>query len=43
VSYLEYLDAERQLLDQELLLAQIRRQELTNVIALYRALGGGWQ
>ena len=43
VSYLEYLDAERQLLDQQLLLVQIRREELTNMITLYRALGGGWQ
>ena len=42
-SYLEYLDSERQLLDAQLLLVQIRRQELTNVVTLYRALGGGWQ
>jgi multidrug efflux system outer membrane protein len=42
-SYLEYLDSERQLLDAQLLLVQIRRQELTNIITLYRALGGGWQ
>jgi outer membrane protein, multidrug efflux system len=43
VSYLEYLDSERQLLDAELQLVEIRRQELTNVVSLYRALGGGWQ
>jgi len=43
VSYLEYLDSERQWLDAELLLVQIRRQELSNVVSLYRALGGGWQ
>ena len=43
VSYLEYLDSERQLLDAELLLVQVRRQELSNVVTLYRALGGGWQ
>jgi len=42
-SYLEYLDSERQLLDAQLQLVQIRRQELTNVVTLYRALGGGWQ
>ncbi len=42
-SYLECLDAERQLLDQQLQLVRIRREELTNVIVLYRALGGGWQ
>ena len=41
VSYLEYLDAERQLLDAQLQVVQARRQELTNVVALYRALGGG--
>src|ERR1017187_2648429 len=42
-SYLEYLDSERQLLDAQLQLVQIRRQELTNVVTLYRSLGGGWQ
>ena len=41
-SYLEYLDSERQLLDAELRLVQIRRDELTNTVILYRALGGGW-
>lgn len=42
-SYLEYLDSERQLLDAQLLLVQIRRQELINTVTLYRSLGGGWQ
>jgi len=42
-SYLEYLDSERQLLDAQLLLVQVRREELNNVVTLYRALGGGWQ
>ena len=42
-SYLEYLDSERQLLDAQLQLVQIRREELTNLVTLYRALGGGWQ
>ena len=42
-SYLEYLDSERQLLDAQLLLVQIRPQEMTNFITLYIALGGGWQ
>jgi multidrug efflux system outer membrane protein len=42
-SYLEYLDAERQLLDAQLQLVQTRREELTNIVTLYRALGGGWQ
>ena len=39
-SYLEYLDSERQLLDAQLRLVQIRRGELTNIVALYRALRG---
>jgi len=42
-SYLEYLDSERQLLDAQLRLVQLRRDELTNTITLYRAIGGGWQ
>jgi multidrug efflux system outer membrane protein len=42
-SYLEYIDSERQLLDAQLQLVQIRRQELVNIVTLYRALGGGWQ
>jgi multidrug efflux system outer membrane protein len=42
-SYLEYLDSERELLDAELRLVQVRRYEWTSVIDLYRALGGGWQ
>ena len=41
-SYLEYLDSERELLDAELRLVQVRRDELTSVVTLYRALGGGW-
>ena len=41
-SYLEYLDSERQLLDAELRLVQVNRDELIAVVALYRALGGGW-
>lgn len=43
VSYLEFLDAERQLLDAQLQVMQTRRQELTNVVVLFRALGGGWE
>ncbi len=42
-SYLQVLDAERNLFQGELLLAQLRRQELLTVVQLYRALGGGWQ
>jgi len=42
-SYLQVLDAERNLFQGELLLAQLRREELLSVVQLYRALGGGWQ
>jgi len=42
-SYLEYLDSERQWLDEQLQLIQIRRDELINVVTLYRSLGGEWQ
>jgi outer membrane protein, multidrug efflux system len=42
-SYLEYLDSERQLLDARILLVQIQRQQMSNVVTLYLALGGGWQ
>jgi len=41
VSYLEVLDAERNLFDAEQALLQIRRIEAANLIALYVALGGG--
>ncbi len=42
-SYLQVLDAERNLFSGQLTLAQLRLQELESVVALYRALGGGWQ
>jgi NodT family efflux transporter outer membrane factor (OMF) lipoprotein len=42
-SYLEYLDSERESFDAQLRLVQARREELNSVIALYLALGGGWQ
>jgi outer membrane protein, multidrug efflux system len=42
-SYLEVLYNEQQLFDAELALAQARLNELLSVVALYRALGGGWQ
>ncbi len=42
-SYLEVLDAQRQAFDAQLALANARRDELTAVVQLYRALGGGWQ
>src|SRR5205085_3079622 len=41
-SYLQVLDAQRNLFQGELALARLRQQELTAVVELYRALGGGW-
>jgi len=40
---LEALDADRDLFDAELSLAQTRRDELLTVVQIYKALGGGWQ
>jgi len=40
---LEALDADRELFNAELSLAQVRRDELLTVVFLYKALGGGWQ
>ena len=40
---LEALDADRNLFDAELSLAQVRRDELLTVVLVYKALGGGWQ
>jgi hypothetical protein len=41
--YLEVLDAQRQQYDAQLNLAGAVRDELTAVVQLYRALGGGWR
>jgi multidrug efflux system outer membrane protein len=40
---LNALDADRDLFQAELALAQIRLSELLSVVQLYKALGGGWQ
>jgi len=42
-SYLEVLDAERNLFSSELDLADARRDQLLSVVQAYRALGGGWK
>jgi len=42
-SYLQVLDAERNLFQGRLVLAQLRLRELLCFVELYRALGGGWQ
>jgi multidrug efflux system outer membrane protein len=40
--YLEVLDAQRALFDSELERTATIREQLTSVVRLYRALGGGW-
>lgn len=40
---LNALDADRDLFNNELILAQDRRDELLALVQLYKALGGGWQ
>ena len=42
-SFLQVLDAQRNLFQSELVLAQLRMLEMQSVVRLYRALGGGWQ
>jgi len=41
-SYLEVLDAQRNLFTAELALAQAQRLQLAAAVELYKALGGGW-
>ena len=41
-SYLEVLIAESYAFDAELLASYTRGQQLTSIVSLYRALGGGW-
>jgi outer membrane protein, multidrug efflux system len=42
ISYIEVLDAERQLFAAQIDLARARLSQLQSYIDLYRALGGGW-
>jgi multidrug efflux system outer membrane protein len=42
-SYLPVLDAQRNLFQGELDLARLRLDELSAIVLLYRALGGGWE
>jgi len=42
VSYIEVLDAERQLFAAQIDLARSRLTQLLSYVDLYRALGGGW-
>jgi outer membrane protein, multidrug efflux system len=40
---LNALDADRELFNAELNLAQTKRNEFLSLVQLYKALGGGWQ
>jgi outer membrane protein TolC len=42
-SYLEELDAQRNLFQAQQEVIRLRQSQLENAIALYQALGGGWQ
>jgi multidrug efflux system outer membrane protein len=42
-SYLEVLDADTRLFAAEIGLAQVQLNELSALVEIYRALGGGWQ
>jgi multidrug efflux system outer membrane protein len=42
ISYIEILDAERQLFAAQIDMARARLQQLQSYVDLYRALGGGW-
>jgi multidrug efflux system outer membrane protein len=42
ISYLEVLDVERALFEAELSLSELTQNQLSSMIQLYRALGGGW-
>ncbi len=42
-SYLEALDAQRNLFDTQLAEVQLQEAQLNRLIELYRALGGGWR
>jgi outer membrane protein, multidrug efflux system len=43
IDFLGVLDAERTALSAELLLSQSRTDSATSLIAVYKALGGGWE
>ena len=41
-SYLDLLDAQRELFSAQQNLIQVRLARLTNLVDLYKSLGGGW-
>lgn len=42
VSYLEVLDAQRSLFEAQISLSQLTQKQLSSMVQLYKALGGGW-
>jgi multidrug efflux system outer membrane protein len=42
IDFLEVLDAERTALSAELLLSQSRTDAATSLVAVYKAVGAGW-
>lgn len=42
LAYLQVLDAQRQLFDAQIAVSFSRQAQLTSLVALYKALGGGW-
>jgi outer membrane protein TolC len=42
-NYLEVITAQGNSLQAELNLASVKRQRLSSIVDLYRALGGGWK
>jgi outer membrane protein TolC len=41
-NYLEFISAQQGLLDAEIAITLIRKNQLQNLVNLYRSLGGGW-
>jgi multidrug efflux system outer membrane protein len=42
LAYLDVLDAQRQLFDAQIAVSEAREIQLISLVALYKALGGGW-
>ena len=43
ISYIEVLDAERSLIETNIVFLQTREARLLDSVVLFKALGGGWQ
>jgi outer membrane protein TolC len=42
-NYLEVITAQQGLLEADIELVQIKKQQLQNIVQLYRSTGGGWR